>query len=126
MQSRRTCRAGEASVVWIILGVFVVMGIGVAGMFIASLHYSGKAREKSAALVELEKKMEERKAAYEADMLVIYQENRAESQKVGVYLYTIPPMTAALAYLFRNESLGVEFVVGSLFVLCGVWLTESG
>ncbi len=50
---------------------------------------------------------------------------RAESQQVGVYLYTIPPMTAVVAALYLGERLGVDFVAGSLLVFAGVWLTES-
>ena len=49
----------------------------------------------------------------------------SESQKVGVYLYTIPPMTAVVAYFYLGESLGIGFFVGSLLVLVGVILTEK-
>jgi drug/metabolite transporter (DMT)-like permease len=51
---------------------------------------------------------------------------RSEAQKVGVYLYTIPPMTAVIAYFYLGESLGVNFFVGSLLVMGGVFLTEKG
>ncbi len=51
---------------------------------------------------------------------------RSESQKVGVYLYTIPPMTYAAAVLTLGETLGLNLLVGSLLVLAGVTLTERG
>jgi len=51
---------------------------------------------------------------------------RTESQKVGVYLYTIPPMTAVIAAIYLGEVLTVSFFAGSLLVLSGVWLTERG
>jgi drug/metabolite transporter (DMT)-like permease len=50
----------------------------------------------------------------------------SESQKVGVYLYTIPPMTAIFAALVLHESIGLGLVAGSALVFFGVWLTEKG
>jgi drug/metabolite transporter (DMT)-like permease len=47
-----------------------------------------------------------------------------ESQKVGVFLYTVPPMTAVVAYLVLGEALGLRFFVGSALVIAGVILTE--
>jgi drug/metabolite transporter (DMT)-like permease len=47
-----------------------------------------------------------------------------ESQKVGVFLYTIPPMTAVVAYLVLDEALGLRFFAGSALVIGGVVLTE--
>jgi len=49
-----------------------------------------------------------------------------ESQKVGVYLYTIPPMTAAVAVVYLGETLTASLVVGSMLVIGGVALTERG
>ena len=51
---------------------------------------------------------------------------KTESQKVGVYLYTIPPMTAVLSVLFFNETIGIHLFLGALLVLLGVYLTEKG
>ena len=51
---------------------------------------------------------------------------RTESQKVGVYLYTIPPMTAVVAVLYLGETLSVNLVVGAILVILGVTLTERG
>jgi drug/metabolite transporter (DMT)-like permease len=51
---------------------------------------------------------------------------RTDSRKVGVYLYTIPPMTAAIAALSLGESLTLGFLAGSVLVFAGVALTESG
>jgi len=50
----------------------------------------------------------------------------SESQKVGVYLYTIPPQTALLSWLFLGERLSLSFVIGAVLVLAGVALTERG
>jgi len=49
---------------------------------------------------------------------------RTESQKVGVYMYTIPPMTAAFAALILGEVMTINLLVGSLLVISGVALTE--
>jgi drug/metabolite transporter (DMT)-like permease len=51
---------------------------------------------------------------------------RTQSQKVGVYLYTIPPMTAVVAVLYLGETLSVNLVVGAVLVIAGVALTERG
>jgi drug/metabolite transporter (DMT)-like permease len=50
----------------------------------------------------------------------------SESQKVGVYLYTIPPMTAVVAALYLGEVVTVNLVVGAILVIGGVALTERG
>jgi drug/metabolite transporter (DMT)-like permease len=50
---------------------------------------------------------------------------RSESQKVGVYLYLIPPMTYVVAGLYLGEPIGVNLLAGSLLVLGGVYLTEK-
>jgi drug/metabolite transporter (DMT)-like permease len=47
-----------------------------------------------------------------------------ESQQVGVFLYTIPPMTSILSSYWLGEVIGVSLVAGSILVLTGVWLTE--
>jgi drug/metabolite transporter (DMT)-like permease len=51
---------------------------------------------------------------------------RTESQKVGVYLYTIPPMTAVVAVLYLGETLSANLVLGAVLVIVGVALTERG
>jgi drug/metabolite transporter (DMT)-like permease len=51
---------------------------------------------------------------------------RTESQKVGVYLYTIPPMTAVVAVLYLGETLTASLVLGAALVIAGVALTERG
>ncbi len=61
-----------------------------------------------------------------ATLFYFYAVECSESQKVGVYLYTIPPMTAVIAYFYLGESLGPNFFVGSFLVLAGVCLTERG
>jgi drug/metabolite transporter (DMT)-like permease len=61
-----------------------------------------------------------------ATLLYFMALQRAESQKVGVYLYTIPPMTAVAASLILHETITVNLVVGSILVIAGVLLTERG
>lgn len=61
-----------------------------------------------------------------ATLLYFVALERTESQKVGVYLYTIPPMTAVVAALYLHEVLTPRFFLGSLLVFGGVWLTERG
>jgi drug/metabolite transporter (DMT)-like permease len=50
----------------------------------------------------------------------------SESQKVGVYLYTIPPMTTLFAALFLGESIGLGLIIGAALVFAGVYMTEKG
>lgn len=50
----------------------------------------------------------------------------SESQKVGVYLYAIPPMTALIAATYLGESIGLSLIAGSVLVFVGVYLTERG
>ena len=61
-----------------------------------------------------------------ATLLYFMALERTESQKVGVYLYTIPPMTAVFAALMLGEHITMNLVVGSLLVMAGVILTERG
>ena len=49
-----------------------------------------------------------------------------ESQKVGVYLYIIPPMTAVAASLILSEPITLGLVFGAVLVIAGVALTERG
>ncbi len=51
---------------------------------------------------------------------------RTESQKVGVYLYSIPPMTAVAAALVLSEPITLGLVIGTALVIAGVALTERG
>ena len=59
-----------------------------------------------------------------ATLLYFVALEKSESQKVGVFLYTIPPMTAIVANLVLHEALGMRFFVGSALVIGGVVLTE--
>jgi drug/metabolite transporter (DMT)-like permease len=61
-----------------------------------------------------------------ATLLYFMALERTESQKVGIYMYTIPPMTYAVAALYLGESIGVNLLAGSVLVLAGVYLTERG
>ena len=51
---------------------------------------------------------------------------KTESQKVGVYLYSIPPMTAVAAAVVLAEPITLGLVVGTVLVIAGVALTERG
>jgi len=51
---------------------------------------------------------------------------KTESQKVGVYLYSIPPMTAVAAAAVLSEPITLGLVVGTVLVITGVALTERG
>jgi len=51
---------------------------------------------------------------------------RTESQKVGVYLYSIPPMTAVAAAMVLGEPITLGLIVGTALVIAGVSLTERG
>ncbi len=50
----------------------------------------------------------------------------SESQKVGVYLYLIPPLTAAFAAFYLGETITVNLLIGGALVFAGVALTERG
>jgi drug/metabolite transporter (DMT)-like permease len=61
-----------------------------------------------------------------ATLLYVLALERTESQKVGVYLYTIPPMTYIVAGLYLGETIGLNLLLGSVIVMAGVYLTEKG
>jgi drug/metabolite transporter (DMT)-like permease len=59
-----------------------------------------------------------------ATLLYFVALERTESQKVGVYLYGIPPMTWLFASLILDEPLGWRLLAGTLLVVLGVIVTE--
>lgn len=61
-----------------------------------------------------------------ATLLYFIALQHSESQKVGVYLYTIPPMAAVLAAIYLGESIGLSLIAGAALVFAGVYLTEKG
>lgn len=61
-----------------------------------------------------------------ATLLYFFALERTESQKVGVYMYTIPPISYIMAAVVLNETIGINLIIGSLIVLAGVYLTEKG
>ncbi|MBN2431728.1 MAG: DMT family transporter [Acidobacteria bacterium] len=61
-----------------------------------------------------------------ATLLYFFALERTESQKAGVYFYTIPPLTYVMAWLWLGEQIGLNLVMGVLLVLVGVYLTERG
>ncbi|HLP59477.1 MAG TPA: DMT family transporter [Candidatus Deferrimicrobium sp.] len=61
-----------------------------------------------------------------ATLLYVLALERTESQKVGVYLYMIPPMTYVAAALYLGETIGLNLLLGSIIVIAGVYITEKG
>ncbi|MCP5047938.1 MAG: DMT family transporter [bacterium] len=61
-----------------------------------------------------------------ATLLYVMALEKTESQKVGVYFYTIPPMTYIIAAIVLHEAIGINLIIGSLIVLTGVYITEKG
>lgn len=61
-----------------------------------------------------------------ATLLYVFALEKTEAQKVGVYLYTIPPMTYVIAGILLKETIGINLLVGSLIVFAGIYLTERG
>ncbi len=60
-----------------------------------------------------------------ATLLYFIALRNTESQKVAVYLYTIPPMTYLAAALYLGEQVGSNLLGGSFLILAGVYLTEK-
>ncbi len=61
-----------------------------------------------------------------ATLLYVFALEKTEAQKVGVYLYTIPPLTYCIAALYLKETININLLLGSLVVFVGVYLTEKG
>lgn len=61
-----------------------------------------------------------------ATLLYLYGLTQTESQKVGVYLYTIPPMTYVFASIYLGESITMNLLIGTAVVIFGVYVTEKG
>lgn len=61
-----------------------------------------------------------------ATLLYFMALQKTEAQKVGIYFYTIPPMTYLAAALYLGEKIGPNLLLGSILVLAGVYLTERG
>jgi drug/metabolite transporter (DMT)-like permease len=61
-----------------------------------------------------------------ATLLYVTALGMTESQKVGVYLYIIPPMTAVVATFYLGETISANLVAGAVLVIAGVALTERG
>lgn len=59
-----------------------------------------------------------------ATLLYMTALHRSEAAKVGVFLYTIPPITALVAWPALGEVPGLRFVVGAALVVGGVVVTE--
>lgn len=61
-----------------------------------------------------------------ANLLFVFALGRMESQKIGVYLYTIPVVTGILAVAVLSEAITWHLVAGAALVLTGLLLTERG
>lgn len=61
-----------------------------------------------------------------ATLLYFFALQHRESQKVGVYLYAIPPMTQVFSVILLGEVIGLSLIAGSIAVLFGVYLTDKG
>lgn len=61
-----------------------------------------------------------------ATLLYMFALQQTESQKAGVYLYTIPPMTYIIAAFYLKETITFNLLLGSLIVFLGVYVTEKG
>jgi len=61
-----------------------------------------------------------------APLLYFLALKHAQAQKVGVYLYAIPPLTYIFAALLLHEHIGINLIIGSLLVLAGVYVTDRG
>jgi drug/metabolite transporter (DMT)-like permease len=61
-----------------------------------------------------------------ATLLYFVALGQSESQKVGVYLYLIPPLTAGFAAFYLGETITVNLLLGGALVFAGVALTERG
>jgi drug/metabolite transporter (DMT)-like permease len=59
-----------------------------------------------------------------ATLLYFVALQKSESQKVGVYLYTLPPMTAVISAFYLGETLTWTFVIGAGLVFTGLFITE--
>jgi drug/metabolite transporter (DMT)-like permease len=59
-----------------------------------------------------------------ATLLYFIALQQSESQKVGVYLYTLPPMTAVISAFYLGETLTWSFVIGAALVFFGLYITE--
>lgn len=64
--------------------------------------------------------------SFAAVLLYVFALERTESQKAGVYMYTIPPMSYVIAALYLGESIGLNLLLGSVIVMTGVYMTEKG
>lgn len=49
---------------------------------------------------------------------------KAESQKVGIFMYVVPLITYIVATLFLGEKAGILLLIGSILVMSGVYITE--
>jgi drug/metabolite transporter (DMT)-like permease len=63
-------------------------------------------------------------SSFIAVLLYLYALKNTESQKVAIYLYTIPPMTAFMAVYILNETITLQIIAGTLFVFFGLYLTQ--
>ena len=110
-----------------LLGIITIMGaitmtpVGLAEMWWHGTHLSSITLKSWAAIGFLGLT-----CSFFATLLYFLALERMESQRLGVYLYTIPPMTYVVAWLYLGEHVGWNLAAGSALVLAGVYLTERG
>ena len=107
---------------WVtILGAVTMVPIGAWEARAAGFSVAGTSAEAWAAIAFLGVA-----CSFLATLLYFVALGLSESQKVGVYLYTIPPMTAVVAALYLGEVITANLVIGAILVIGGVALTERG
>jgi len=107
---------------WVtILGAVTMVPVGIYEARASGFSLAGVSLEAGVAIVFLGIA-----CSFFATLLYFVALGMSESQKVGVYLYTIPPMTAVVAALYLGEVITMNLVVGAVLVISGVALTERG
>ena len=64
-------------------------------------------------------------SSFVSNLLYLRALKTAESQKVAIYLYTIPPMTAFMAAFLLHEPITLHLITGTLLVFVGVFLLQK-
>lgn len=63
--------------------------------------------------------------SFAATLLYFKALENMNSNEAGIYLYSIPPMTSIIAFFYSNEQITPAFIIGSILVLAGVYITEK-
>ena len=107
---------------WVtILGALTMVPVGIYEARATGFSFAGVSLEAGVAIAFLGIA-----CSFFATLLYFVALGMSESQKVGVYLYAIPPMTAVVAALYLGEVITMNLVLGAILVISGVALTERG